>query len=130
MAKGIHQILSEVTDDREIPTEASGDHVTCFVFERIVRKQDRITTVGPELEHLQDARPDDTRFAWERMGDPVRCTVSGGSQITMWPWLDLATNQERVELYILHLRDGRKFRVTPMVRAHYRDRIKTGSFHR
>src|SRR5262249_33179036 len=113
------------------------DHVLCYLFERIVRGDARIVAVLPENEHHHHCRPPDTRPAWERMGDPVRCRVSGGCEITMWPWLDLTDGREAGELLVVAVAPGgnrvtqsldepRRCWVPPAVRAYYREKIRSG----
>jgi hypothetical protein len=127
--KNIYRILGEVARyGAAAPATADADHVLCHLFERIARGDERLLTIGPEILHLRDRRPDDTKFAWERMGDPVRCMTSEGNEITLWPWWDLERHRERVELHVAHMRDGRAFRVPARIRGHYRDRIATGFF--
>jgi hypothetical protein len=102
----IHRIIAEVArPDYALPADAGDDHVLCHLFERIVRGEARIVAVLPEGEHLGHRRPPDTEPAWDRMGDPVRCQVSGGTQSRGEP---------------------RRCWVSPAIRAHYRERIRSG----
>jgi hypothetical protein len=127
--KRLHRLIAEVGQaKREPPPEAGSEAALCYVLEQLVRGELHLASVGPEPDHLHTPRPYDTRFAWERMGDPVRCSTSRGHQITMWPWLDLQIWKEHVELLVIQWPDGRTYWVTPEVRAYYRDKLKTGFF--